>query len=387
MRAALSEALGAIGADPTRSQHISRLLKLDKSLAWKISKIVTDDDPFAAIPRLPGRAGVRILLESLEQAKIPPAALSELRDAMADFDKMVETHAGTRETLQMMLGNQHSESRRERDESHRKLAFQGNSAIWGAQARVQLSSHFIAPSATMPDRLDIAIISGLIDFRRLRHDVPWAVATARLLNDMGELLPLGELTPMDESVAPGGVPMMREFCSPSLPPLNVVRTHSGRSRFEIGQGPVGNSAAATCMTGWINRACVSPYASPDNRYGENHVTISTPTEVLFHDLFVHESLAFALHPALSVYSLLPGGPTYPADGHDKGLLSVETDILNLGLGPPDLTTHELPRYRQMVEFAAGRIGYPLNQFYGFRYKLRFPPIPALAVFRYRLPEK
>ena len=41
----------------------------------------------------------------------------------------------------------------------------------------------------------------------------------------------------------------------------------------------------------------------------------------------------------------------------------------------------MPRYRQLVETVFERLGHSATDFAGYRLRMRFPPIPTLAVFR------
>lgn len=384
---ALAGVLTALGADPHKPQHISRQLKLDKSLAWKVSRIVLDPDPVAAIARFPGKSGLKILVDSLEHANAPALILTEFKESIAAFEHVEKIHAGSRETLQIMLADAPVRGTRDREEAHRKQAFQGNSAVFGVQARVQLSIHFVAPNVADPSRLDLSVVCGLIDFRRLRQDVPWTVASARLKNDDGSALSVVDLDPMDPNIGPGEVPAMREFCSPALPPLRAVRQPNGRTRFEIGEGPVGNTAAATYIAGWITRAAVSPFAGPNNQHGESQVVVATPCETLIHDFYVHKSMSFAMDPVVRVYNMLPGQPVYPSEGHHRGILPLENDMIRMGFGAAEAQTPEMPNYMQLVETSVSRIGCPLKDFCAFRYRLRYPPIPCLVLYRHPLPER
>lgn len=384
VRSALAEVLASVGADATKPQSIAKHLGLDKSLAWKAAKIVTDSDPYTAIPRLPGRTGVKILIESLEAAHAPEAMLAEFRTAIAEFDKMVATHAGSRETLQMMLANISLDGQRDHDEQHRKLAFQGNSAIWGVQARVHIGLHFLAPASTDAESLDTATISGLVDFKRLRHDVPWSVAQMHMYDDGGRYVPVPGFEPLDQEVGVDDAPILKQFCSPSLPPLRAQRRGSGPTRFQIAEGPVGMTGSATCMMGWLHRATASIYATPDDQFGDLVVFMNTPAELVIHDLYVHKSMPFAHHPQSLVYSQMPGAAVYPQDGRELGILPIEGERIDLGYGLTNLTTPEVPRFRSMVEAATSRLGHAMADFVGIRFKLRYPPIPSVGVFRFAL---
>jgi hypothetical protein len=102
------------------------------------------------------------------------------------------------------------------------------------------------------------------------------------------------------------------------------------------------------------------------------------------DVLVHRELDFAREPHVCVYSQLPGGPQYPTAGPDAAMLPVPADVIDLGAGPPDLTMPEVDRYQEMAQVAAARLGCTLNDFFGFRYRLRYPPIPSLAVLSHTL---
>lgn len=385
VRASLAETLSQLGIDPTKPQVMSRQLGLDKSLAWKTSRLVSDDDPFAAMPRLPGRSGQKILIKALEQAGASVESLKSVQDSMDEFERLVEIHAGDRETLEVMVSSLSPQGAPEREETSRKLAFQGNSAIFGVQARVQTTAHIVGPSATQ-DFIDIAVINGLVDLRRLRADTPWAVAILRSYSDSGVEKDYGGVTGLDGQKVPDeGLPLLSAFSSTHLPPMLKSRTTDGGIRYELPGGPVGNTGACTCITGWISRAAGCLKRTPDDRYGEHAVHWNTPAELAVFDLFIHKSLAFAHRPRSIIYSQLPGGPIYPRDGHERGILPVSEGMTELGT-PPELMTPELPRYRSMIETGCKSLGFASGDFVGFRMRMRYPPIPTMAVFRYELPD-
>lgn len=383
VRTSLAEVLAVIGIDATKPQNMARQLGLDKSLAWKTSRIVSDADPFAAIPRLPGRSGQKILINSLRSAGAPADAIGAVQEAMDEFERLVETHAGDRETLEMMLSGLGKEGQSDLDEQHRKLSFQGNSAIWGVQARAQIAMQFVGPGEGT--KLSLATVYGLIDFRRLRASAAWAVASVWGYHDDGTTAhdfsaPLEAYDP-----ALPGLPLLAGFSSPSLPPMRVSKSRSGMTRFEIVEGPVGMTGALNIVSGWTNHNSVDRYQTDVDKVGEHLVYLSTPVELLVHDVFVHKSMDFAKPPTPHLYSQLPGGPVYPHDGKEHGKLPLPVEMLDLGEGPPDVTTPEIARYRAMAETGAKGIGFTLNDFHGFRLKIKYPPIPALSLFRYNLP--
>jgi hypothetical protein len=386
VRSALAEISAAVGADTTRPQNFARHLSLDKSLAWHLSKIITEKDAMSAVGHVPGRAGNRIVIKAFEKAGASEESLSNLRGALAEFDRMVEVHCGDRDTLQMMLGGANSESAA-RDEIHRKRLFQGASAIWGVQARIHLAAHVVAPNADDSESLDFAIVNGLVDFKRLRPSVPWAVSSLRQYSDDGSPLPVGTFEPLDETVAHDAAPLLREFCSQPLPPVRITPGGPNLTRFEIGEGPVGATGTLTCLTGWMWRKIAARYRTEHDQFGEHQVRLNTPAEMLIFDLYIHRGLEFNLPPQLQLYSQLPGGPLHPDGGQDAGLLRLRENIIDLGSGPPDMITPELPRHSAIAELAMRRLGTSPRDYQGYRLQMRYPPIPTMALYRHTLPER
>ncbi len=159
----------------------------------------------------------------------------------------------------------------------------------------------------------------------------------------------------------------------------------GLVRYQLVEGPIGNTAAATCFIGIMGRRFVRRTRSEGDTIGEHNVRLYTPVELVIHDLLVHRDLAYALQPEALLYSQMPNLPLYPEGGRDQGLLPMPERVLDLGGGPPDLVLPELPQYRRMIRSIFESRGLPLNEFHGFRLRMKYPPIPTLAVLRYELP--
>ncbi len=389
VRSAFAELLASVGADPTRPQEVARQLNLNKNLTWKISRIIRAGDPAAAVPHIPGKAGMTILLDSFKKAGASIHTIKAVRMAIAEFEEMRSIHAGDRESLEMLLGNlAPNAGTQQQAEGLRKLAFQGNSATWGVQARVQLCVNVIAPDSDKPDWVDLAWLSGLFDFRRLRRDAVWAMASTRKAKDDGTSVEVGPIEAIDPNFeGDGKIPLVGALCSTPVPELRAVPGPDGMVRYELLEGPVGNTAAASCVIGIYGRAFVRRTCAPNDTIGEHVARLYTPAELLIHDLFVHRDLRYALSPEIFLYSQMPGGPVFPASGRDQGMLPVPEQLQQLGACPPDFVTPELPQYSQQLRAVFDRLKWNPKEFHGFRFKIHYPPIPAIAVLRYNLPEQ
>jgi hypothetical protein len=386
LRRSLSETLEAAGVRLDSSAALMRTLKLNRTLSWRISKIVSESEPFQAVQLLPGRAAFDGLLKTLRSAGAPEETVDRLREVLDALDEVIARHCGDRDTLDIMLLNRSDPLQGERAENLRRLAFRGNSAAWGVQARVQCGAHFIAPSESRPDLLDAATVSGFVDFRRLRSDAVWTIGHASSLFDDGTERQSDTTRPID-TLSPSGAPLLMPFCSMPAPAIRVVPSPTGGYRYELSEGPVGIAASLNCFTGWVDRAVVPRYRQPNDSRGELYMSLSTPVETAIFDVFFHRSMAEARNPEVALYSQLPGGPVYPRCGVEAGRMFLHEKLIDLGDGPPDVVTADIPHYPRMIDYVFEKLGWRARDFRGFRLRVKYPSIPVLAVLRYPLPER
>ena len=182
VRAAIIDLFDALGADPTTPQRISRKFGLNKTLTWNMAKVVESGDSLAAAPHVPGRASMEKVLEVSLQSGAPAHVAGSVRDAITNFDRMVELHIGDRADLELMLDSMGLRSP-DGAELSRRLAFRGMSGVLGVQARSRLMCCLLAPNSAQPASLDMAMISGYSRFRRLRADMRWPLFKERTWSD------------------------------------------------------------------------------------------------------------------------------------------------------------------------------------------------------------
>ena len=250
----LRQAFSALSASvtdlPARPLQVARFLGLDKNLAWKVARLCQSSDPAEAVKHLPGPAGVKRVLDAFAEGGAGPAEINAVRIAVGHFDRMVDRHAGDRTTLELLLASGAPERPdAQRMEASRKLAFQGNSATFGVQTRVRFGLQILAPSSADADLVDVAAVGGLVDFRRLRASAAWpliCISSYTGAADRGGARP--------EPLGDDGddLPLLRAFCSAPLPEIRAV-PEPGGVVYELAEGPVGDTAASTCVFGWWSR--------------------------------------------------------------------------------------------------------------------------------------
>ena len=388
LRGAIAEGLIEVGADPMRPQDVSRDLGINRNLTWKISRLIIAHDLAAAFPKVPGPGAIKILTRALEAKGARAASVEAIGQAAVAFERMVAKHAGDRATLELMLdSNVATGAGSEPLELSRRLAFQGNSGIWGCQARVRVRAVWLAPNADDKGQLDIAHISGLVDLVRYRPDAVWPLFKRTSFADDGT--PLGQ-DPNDPSEQvhfgdaqfAGGPPLLRHFCSPELPEVRVDRTANGYN-YSFGSGPVGNTGKMTLIYGSGTRRFATRYRDEHNEWAESFLNVNAPAESLLMDFFIHRDM----QDEVELEAKLLLGDSAANFLRNSIELPTPEPVRELGACPPLCSTPLMPRHGEITGEVFGRMGWSPNDFVGYRLEMKHPPTPSTALLRYRLPER
>jgi hypothetical protein len=385
-RAAIIELMASVGADPGRPQEVARRFNLNKNLTWKISKIAAASDLYAAVPHLPGSAGLAIFLRALKRAGAAPELLQATRNAVAELDRVVKVHTGDRATLEIMVnGLLPAAAKRERDEQNRKLAFKGASAAWGVRAKVQLMINILAPNPGDPDMADLVQVGGLVELRRLRRDARWLLFRRERWSDDDPHPARDQAESLDgDFPADKGVPLLGAFCSKPIPEIEVI-SGEGEEQYELPPGPVGNTAACTCRYGQVSRRVGPTYTRHPGEAAELGCNLMTPVEHVLFDLLVHRDLDWAMNPRLVMYGRLDGGGMQPASRRPRNVLPVTEPVHDLGWGVDGLATPLLRDHVKLARYVLDRLPWRGEDLWAYRFTMSYPPIPTAVMFLADLP--
>jgi len=380
VRGALIELYASIDADPSTPQETARRFSLNRNLTWKVSKVLNGADAFATLNHLPGQQGLEMVIGAMQKAGAPAHVVDQARAAISQFVEVVDRHAGGREHLELTLESMGLFEREGGLESGRELAFRGNSMVWGVQAKTRVGLGILAPSTRTPGANDLALIAGLIGFRRLRPSVSWRLFRSQFHDDKGHDIKAPEEL---EEKAPGDHPqILREFCSSNMPPLEFRETPDGRE-YVLPGGPVGNLAAFDCFYGYVMRGLPNR-AGPNDEFGSVAAALTLPVEGLIFDMLFHRDAMPAKAPEVLVYGFPHGGPDDPSQQTVRNLLPISHVPVELAGSPPAVATPLVPRYSQLVNRIYERMGWRAEDFVGMRVHMRFPPMSSRVVLRWPL---
>ena len=180
-----------------------------------------------------------------------------------------------------------------------------------------------------------------------------------------------------------GPPFLRRFCTDPMPEIEAVSVADG-TLYELAAGPVGNTAACSAVFGFYSRADVLVHQSPGDEFAEHFVLLTTPCEVAQLDVFVHKDLPFELPPEALVRSRMELGLTLPPEAWRRYRLPITGPVHELGTGLAPAASPHVPGYLGMIESVHERAGWSADDFRGYRFELRYPPIPTIPTLRYPL---
>ncbi|PCI10658.1 hypothetical protein COB72_02680 [bacterium] len=373
-QAAFADLLSGAGLEGARPTEIGRILGLDKTLAWKVSKFSDSSDLLKAVKHIPGSGGVEIVLKAAQAKGVDSNRILAVRDADRVFRDFVRNRAGDRRSFEAMLAAGGRDDKIELEE--RKAFYQSGSAIWGVRAKVQFLTLCIKPSIDNPDRLDMLQLSGFMKFERLRSDVPWIIR--RLWHSDTETTPNMEFkrAPLCPEASTGtSLPLIPEFCSQPLPEINQFVGTDGVIYDELAPGIVGKHGSLDCVTGEHYRSALPRYWSEDNTFGRYELMLRTPVEHVVFDVFIHESLTNFGEFSHSIYGLLEGRPSSgEGKSHDRPVHEAQRAQF-LG-APPIVQASHIGIYPGLINYAFDRAQWgSLSEFRGYRCVVEYPATP------------
>lgn len=383
LRATLADLLSAAGVLNARPQEISREFKINKNLAWKVSKLVHGNPDQNTLSFIPGQSGFQIFLHAMGNAGLPPEVIRKAETSFAAFQEMVHRHAGDRQTLQLLLDSlalQDGDSNRL--EESRRLAFQGNSGLLGIQANVKLSAFFFAPNPDDPHMLDFAAVNGLIGLRRFRPDSKWILLRHSKQDGEGRDVSVPQRIPLDPNYSGPGPSILGDFTTSPTPEV-TVRTVNNVENFELAEGPIGNTGVADVCFGYFSLSDVPRYRDEENEDGQVHVFLGSPTETLVFDLFLHKDIDIPEGPSAELF--LDFHRVGDAHYYDK--MPLESAPRQLLGTKPSVATPLIQDYGRMTDLVWNRLGWNAQDFRAWRMEVKFPPIPGTLTMKFPLEEK
>ncbi len=383
VRNAMAAVINVAPVRTKRPAEFQRVLKLDRSLTSRLLRALELDDPLAALYRMPGPQGLRLILKAVRKTVDDSDLIEQAEGALAELEDLVNAEVGDWKALAAALCGWVPEAREQFEIANRQAAFRAMSNIKGVTADAMVSVTLIHPGSANLDWVDRAGITGMCRMRRLRPGTPMGFlhgssiapppGTQRLSLDANAIDP------------EHGAPLLREFSSSPVPEFdvrvdgNVVHyLLKGRG---VGVGSLVDLYFADVMRGrYPARESISP------RPATPGAVIDVPVKTLIVDVLVHEDIWPGVEPELHLYDTAIRGIANPVDAsRDMDRIDVLETIQNLGTQSSRFRTAEVGCYSDMVRFVCRKLGWDSESFRGFRCRVEYPIYGAQVSMIFRPP--
>ncbi len=386
LRAALIVLFADAGAPADKPQEVSRRYGLNKNLTWKIARILRSTDPYEAVGLLPGSEGMELLLKGLQPHAKGQSAVEEVRAAYNAARSALGGVVKDRGELEVFIDGMRADSDLTQA---RRLAFRGNSGVYGVQARLRLATQFIFPNRDKPDWIDAIVAAGVLGIRRLRPNVMYPLYRSSVTADQTGTAPrtTGKF-PLNDDAGDGSDPaawLLDEYST--ISPEELHQTAGDQSsQLALAAGPIGRAAERDLIFGSRFRAMGRHVATEPDEQLELATAISLPSECTLVDAFVHRSFCRD-HDATADIYITANGPL-PKAGPRRAShrLPIELRVLPLTCTRTSVATTHMREYPDLVAMLASKTGYPADEFRGFRIELEYPPVPSDILLCYPMPQ-
>ncbi len=368
-----------------RPAEFQRALKLDRSLTSRLLRALEKDDPLAALYRMPGPHGLRLILKAARKAVGDnPEVLLRAEEALTDLERLVAAEVGDWKALHAALCGWVPEAREQFEMANRQAAFRAMSNLRGVSADAMVSVTLIHPGSANPDWLDRAGITGLCRLRRLRPGTPMGFLHGSSIAPPSGTQRLSlDANPIDPT---HGAPLLRKFSSSPLPEFEVCVqgdiVHYILMGDSVGVGSLADLYFADVMRGRYpgNRSISPRPATPG-------AVIDVPVKTLIVDVLVHEEVWPGAEPELHLYDTAVRGIANPVDAsREMDRIDVLETIQNLGTQSSRFRTTEVACYSDMVRFVCHKLGWDSESFRGYRCRVEYPVYGTQVSMIFRPPD-
>jgi hypothetical protein len=382
----IDELLAAAPEGIRKAFDVDRAFGIDHRLGWQIYRVAKADNPLAAGSHVPSKISMDKFLKAATRRKIPREIVDRVAEAFAEFERLVETDAGDRESLEAMISAFLPEEREKYELAGKQMAFQGISRIKGVAMEANVNACFVIPSEDSK-KADTMLLLGQLGLRRLRPEAPIVVGVGHLSSPNDTRLNLDGAPPGPLS-DDGTKYLLREFCSPSIPKFEA-QIAEDMAYYTVADEQVGLRSAIDLIMATRHRGALRRYFEAGTKpiTGFFH-TVDTPTKRATIDIFVHRDLFPGKSPLLEIYDTTERGLVTsfedPKRRHDR--LQLQETIRPLPPGLASARLAHVPRYVELLEHICRRAGIDIAHFRGYRLDMQYPFYGAQCMIGFDLRE-
>ncbi len=366
LRRALLMLLEELGSPRTPSL-LQRRLGVGYTICWQIFQITKVSDAAAAAQHTPSPEGLKRLLALPQASSVSQHTAESVQSASEEFRRFVKRHADDLASFDSMLVSSVPDDRAEKILiQRRRAAYNATSHVWGIQTDMNCMTMIVRRNAN--DLLDGAGLFIHRGIRRLRPDVQVTLMGYHTGSDNHPV----HREPMDKLAAEQyQAPFLPEFCSKPMPRIERQALPSGWILHNLAGQAIGRVANFNCAFGYTVKD--QPYIRDANNRSLvqfTHSYIRRPAALLVMDLVVHRPSFGVVQPERAMHPYHEGHAFLDSAA---GIQPFPLDESVVMIGPADeVDLAEVPRYAEMLQYAAASADWNLREFDVYRLRIPYP---------------
>lgn len=390
LRTSLLTVLSHTGGPHIRPIALSRLLKLDDSLAARLLRSTRASDPLSSLRELPAPQGVRLFLDAAARHGVPAPVRQPAELAVTAFEELLAELPLGRASLNTAIDGWLPSGRARAERAGGQAVFKATSQTMGFTVDTVCFATAIQPSAD-GDCCDAITFVAMDGIRRLREGSPillfghtWkAGQPAQSKPAPGELpMPIVETLDGEREVTDARKLLLPEVGDSATLPLRMIeRGNHTRVVIESSAPPL--NVPVTTGVGYVSRNAYLRYQS-EHRKTESFVNAcKVPIRVLIQDFFIHEDVFPSFVPnVVARMDSLAGDPSV----RDEELLEIDrldldVELARLGWGLDRIGVKEWGGYEPAIRSTFQRAGWDVSKFRAYRCYVRYPlPFVSLTTW-------
>lgn len=362
-----------------------RRLGVGTTLGWKAWSLAYAPDTAAALARLPGPMGWKMLLAAFAKAGLPASKVERLGEVARELQKLLSSTETTPSALRSMAaGGLSTTSETAAFVRARRNARSAAETTHGVRCGLNVVATIVGPPKA-GHRCDLATASLFAGLERLRPGLPWAIYRWGIQVARGRHSAGGKAISRSELA-----PLVPELSTPDIDrgALRRVDAEARASIEFVDAGSIeGRSLDATFIESSRNRGFLAP---PDEVLASAMV-VTVPIERAIVDVLLHRDVPYVEFPTGGLYSAFDP-MMWVRKGGSQFLLQ-ESCRMPLEREPKTVDSLRLPApwsrgsgtYAEAVRRAVGSLGHGLDEFKIIRLEVPDPPLHGMVVIRWRTP--
>jgi len=389
LRGQLEPVIREIAGLRPRPSRLVAELRIDKSLASRLTRAVRAEDPLEFIHLLPSPTGLGIFLTAARGAGVSRDRCAAAEGSVDNFRFLLEALPGGRATLDAAISTSSGEARARTEKNAKQAVYKAMSYLVGIRCDSNVTMFAVQPAADgrMVDSIDVHQRSGI---RRLRPTAPLGVSSLRLHPPANGKTPLPYVETLEGAPAADVESFfLSEYSSPDLPEFHMFKEGSVTT-IALSESDPPLESPINLTSAVVIRNVLERYRTEDVRDEWRGYLLHSPCKTLVRDIYIHEDLYPGMVPDITLHIPSPkGAETVRQPGlHGRlNTLDLATPVESLGLGMNSIAIRGVRRYPELVHDVFERAGWDPSKFRGYRTRVTYPVPMILMTWWFALPER